>query len=254
MEMPSIAAGAAHKKRKAKDQEEGQDHDPSRERLRVKKAKKINEEERGETAASTEAIPFEFFYHLAHKSNLESIRKYGLLSTSLLLNKIELEATRKMQIIEEHRPKNVILPGGLVIRDQSPMPPNALSKVLPEGMVPSDWYRLMNSFLFLWPDRERVERHRHAHGGDAELVLLVLDAKKIIQDLPERVFVSPINSGFALRKAAPRSEKTFVPSAEWLATGWPQEGNGKRRPRSFLPVEIAIKDSLPLDPFLISIE
>jgi hypothetical protein len=41
-----------------------------------------------------------------------------------------------------------------------PMPPAALARILPDGYAPSEWYRLLNSFVFLWPDRERLERHR----------------------------------------------------------------------------------------------
>jgi hypothetical protein len=208
---------------------------------------------------SENMFPFKFIYHLAHKSNLDSIKKHGLLSTKRLLENVDLPNDRKLQITTQHRAKSVILPNNLIIRDQSPMPPSALGKTLPVGTTPSEWYELMNSFVFFWPDREKVERHRNAHGygGDSEekLSLLVFDAEKIVRDHGDKLFMSPINSGFALRKAANRSEKTtFVRFSDWCESGWPKEEDGKQRPRSAVPVEIAIKDSFPLEPYLIRIE
>jgi len=200
-----------------------------------------------------------YFYHLAHRSNLDSIRKLGLISTTELLKELDIPSERQEEIIAQQRPKSIILQENLIIRDQSPMPPTALAKTLPPGVMPSDWYRLMNSFVFLWPDLERVERHRAAHSKDAELVLLIFDAEKLITDLSDHLYVSPINSGFALRKAAKRSkETTFVPWKVWCETGWPidttAEG-GKPRPRSHLPVEIAFQDTvLCLEKYLVRVE
>jgi hypothetical protein len=224
--------------------------------LEVKKRR--SEDENTDSKLSS-MLTSKHFYHLAHKSNLDSIRKHGLLSTKRLLENVDLPEGRKIEIITQHRPKSVILPDNLVIRDQSPMPPSALGKTLPAGITPSDWYELMNSFVFFWPDKERVERHRNAHGygsdEESKLSLLVFDAQKMMRDHGDKLFLSPINSGFALRKAANRSVKTtFVPFYEWCESGWPKEEDGKRRPRSAVPVEIAIKDSFPLEPYLLRIE
>jgi hypothetical protein len=225
----------------------------------VENKKRKLREDKTEGHVSSSMFPFKHIYHLAHKSNLDSIKKYGLLSTAQLVETTGLSEKEKKQIVTQHRPKSVILPDNLVIRDQSPMPPTVLSKTLPAGTTPSDWYQLMNSFVFFWPDRERVERHRNAHGyggsDEEKLSLLVFDAEKIARDYGDKLFLSPINSGFAMRKAANRSERsTFVPFQEWSQTSWPREEDGKQRPRSAVPVEIAIKNRFPLEPYLLRIE
>lgn len=201
----------------------------------------------------SKAFPPAHLYHLAFKANLPSIQQHGLMSTERLLQHLHLPDSQCKAILSEHRPKHVELPNGIVIRDQSPMPPSALAKVLPDGCAPADWYRLMNSFVFLWPSRERVERHRAAHGG-AELVLLVLDADKLMADLGEQMCMSPINSGFALRKAAARSPSTFVPYLQYLRSGWASADDGSSRARSAPVVEVVIKGGMPLAPYLVRVE
>lgn len=206
--------------------------------------------------ATGNAFPPKYFYHLAHTSNLPNIRKHGLLSTSKLVETLGIPVAEQRKIVNEHRPKCITLCDSVVIRDQSPMPPSALAKTLPPNMKPTDWYKLMNSFIFFWPSLERVERHRAAHQKlNADLSLMVFDAAKMIQDHGDKLFVSPINTGFALRKAANRSEKTsFVPYHEYMTSGWPVEANGTKRASSSLPVEVAIKDSFPLESYLIRVE
>jgi hypothetical protein len=131
------------------------------------------------------------------------------------------------------------------------MPPDLLAPTLLEGMRPSDWYRLLNGFVFLWANRERVLRHRRAFGKRRQ-ALLVFDAIRLLANLGNRVYLSPINSGNARRHPVPRSSRLFVPYHEWLATGWPILGE---RPRSRLspPAEIVIEGNLPLRPYLIKI-
>ena len=58
-----------------------------------------------------------------------------------------------------------------MIRDQRPMPPAALAPALDDGLLPSDWYALLNGFVFLWPDRERMNRQRRAYASRPQLVL-----------------------------------------------------------------------------------
>jgi hypothetical protein len=76
-------------------------------------------------------------------------------------------------------------------------------RALDDGLEPSDWYALLNSFVFLWPDPERLKRQRRAC-GDRPQVVLTFDADALLDRFADEAFVSPINSGNARRKAARR--------------------------------------------------
>ena len=193
-----------------------------------------------------------YFYHFVEPANLASIRRHGLLSTERLLKQSGMGIKESEEFLTSHRPESVTLDNGVIIRGQEPMPPALLERALREGMTPADWYRLLNSFVFLWANRERVTRHQRAF-VDRPQLLLVFDAKRLLKELGDEIFVSPINSGNARRKAAARSTKLFVPYHSWIEQGW-AEIDGEKRPDSSLPAEITIKGRLSLEPYLIIIE
>ena len=197
------------------------------------------------------SFPHPYFYHWLEPANLPSVRRHGLLSTERLLALANVPDDERQAILSTQRVDSLVLPGGVIVRDQSPIPPGALAKALPPGMTPSDWYRLLNRYVFLWASAERADSHRGAFRTRAAL-LLVFDAARLLAERGEEVFLSPINSGNARRKPSPRSERLFVPYLEWLETGWPLI-QGQRRSRSFPPAEIVLRDHLPLEPYLVEI-
>jgi hypothetical protein len=153
-------------------------------------------------------------------------------------------------ILGSHRPDSLILRDGVHIRDQRPMPPSLLKQALCDGMTPSDWYRFLNGFVFLWANEERVNRHLRAFEGRRQVVL-TFDANRLLADLGHRVFLSPINSGNARRNAAARCGMLFTFYHDWLSKGWPIIGS-QQRPRSSPPAEVVVKGHLPLNPYLIN--
>ncbi|MBV8586554.1 MAG: hypothetical protein JO308_09735 [Verrucomicrobia bacterium] len=189
------------------------------------------------------------FYHLAEPGNLASIRRHGLLSTDRLLDLAKMPQKEREAILFQHRPESVVLPNGVIIRDQKPMPPRLLARALPKDEPPSAWYRFLNRFVFLWSKRERVERHLRACGRPQ--ILLTFDADQLLGQLGDRIYLSPINSGNARRRPAPRSTLIFVPYREWVETGWRKVGD-QSRARSYPPAEILLEGNLPLEPFLVS--
>jgi hypothetical protein len=153
--------------------------------------------------------------------------------------------------LDRHRQVQLVLSNGVVIRDQSPMPPQSLARALSPDLEPKDWYRFLNGFVFLWASRKRVDRHLGAFGKRKQ-ALMIFDAKRLLVEKGDQLFLSPINSGNAMRKAAPRSRDLFVPYAIWKETGWPAIA-GKSRLKSATPAEIVFKNSLPLNPYLVEI-
>jgi hypothetical protein len=171
-------------------------------------------------------------YHLSEANNLASILQHGLMSTECLLDLACVAKLERDVLLRVHRPDNIRLSHSVVIRDQQPMPPAALVRALDDELEPSDWYALLNSFVFLWSDPERMERQRRAC-GDRPQVVLTFDADALLDRFAAEAFVSPINSGNARRKAARRGRTTFRPYANWLQEGWPT-GRRTRPPAEFL--------------------
>jgi hypothetical protein len=186
-------------------------------------------------------------YHLADADNAPSILKHGLLSTERLLGLTGVAETERAAVLHRQRRHSLRLADGVTIRDQRPMPPSALAPVLDDGLEPSDWYALLNSYVFLWPDRERMDRQRRAC-GDRPQVILTFDAVALFDHFGTHAFLSPINSGNARRKPARRGRDTLVPYTTWLHEGWPT------RQRSHPPAEILFGCMLPAQaPYLIDI-
>jgi hypothetical protein len=181
---------------------------------------------------------------------LASIRQHGLLSTDRLLDLAKLTESERDAILFQHRPEPVVLPNGVIIRDQKPMPPQLIARALPKSVTPSEWYRFLNRFVFLWSNRARVERHLRAFGARPQ-ILLAFDASRLLKQLGDRIYLSPINSGNARRRPVPRSTLTFVPYREWIETGWRTLASDSRAPRC-PPAEILLEGNLPLKPFLVS--
>jgi hypothetical protein len=73
-----------------------------------------------------------FVYHLADAENLPSIERHGLFSTSALLDRIGIRGSKRAGIERAQRLSRTVLADGVVIRDQKPMPPEALQKCLVE--------------------------------------------------------------------------------------------------------------------------
>jgi hypothetical protein len=183
----------------------------------------------------------ERLYHLAEKDNLPSILEFGLMSTEKLLNLTGKSEDEHAALLRRHRPDLLRLSESVLIRDQRPMPPAALSRALEGGLEPADWYALLNRHVFLWPDLDRMDRQLKACAGRPQ-ALLTFDAGVVFKQYGAEAFLSPINSGNARRKPAPRGLDTLVPYQVWLQDGWP---TGQRtRP----PAEVLFRCQIPVQP------
>jgi hypothetical protein len=189
----------------------------------------------------------ERLYHLAEADNLTSILEHGLMSTTRLLDLFRVAEPERQMLLRSHRPESVRLSESVLIRDQRPMPPAALALALQGGLEPADWYALLNSHVFLWPDRDRMERQLKAC-GERPQALLTYDGAALLDRFGSEAFVSPINSGNARRKPARRGLDTLVPYHVWLQKGW--SVGQRRRP----PAEVLFRCPLPVRaPYLIDI-
>src|SRR5438128_6115183 len=140
----------------------------------------------------------EHLYHLADECNLQSIQRDGLLSTTRLLDDAGMCGDERSRVEHQQRTSRTILRSGAVIRDQSPMPPNALARCLVDGTTPDDWYALLNTMVFFWIDLERLLRQARACRPWPQLVL-ELDPAPMLARYGAHAFVTPINIGNARR-------------------------------------------------------
>lgn len=187
-----------------------------------------------------------FVYHLAEAENWPSIQRYGLLSTRALLDRIGMNGSCRAAIEREHRPNRIILPTGVVIRDQKPMPPAALEGCL-VGMTASQWYELLNSKVFFWFDPERLNRQRRAC-SDFPQVVLKIATDRVLRRYTAQTALTPINTGNARRKPALRGAATLVPYRVWADSAWLYETQAlgtHPRSRGHPPVELTVTDSVP---------
>jgi hypothetical protein len=185
-------------------------------------------------------------YHMTDASNWTSIQQHGLLSTSRLLNLAGLDGGERYDLERRQRLRARRLPNGALIRDQLPMSPAALSVCLASGLVPEDWYLELNSRVFFWLDRRRLNRQRHACDSSPQVVLTV-DAHHLLSSYVEQTALTPFNTGNARRRPARRGRETFVPFDKWQESGWSWEAAALRtplRPSSHPPVELAIANAV----------
>ena len=99
-------------------------------------------------------------YHMAADGSWQSIARHGLLSTTSLLDLFEIIGQRRVDLESRHRPESVVIDhpryGRAWIRDQKPMDDVGLSRALQDGLVPEQWYRMLNQRVFFWLREGRV--------------------------------------------------------------------------------------------------
>lgn len=184
-------------------------------------------------------------YHIAEESNWPFIQRHGLLSAQALLEQAG-PPVHARETLRQQRTESLTLPGGILIRDQKPMPPTALERCLHE-MTPAQWYALLNARVFFWLDPERLNRMRGAMKERSQIVLSI-DTERLLARYAEQVTLTPINTGNARRQPARRGAATFVPYTTWLQSGWLSESQAletRLRPRSHQPVELTITPAVP---------
>jgi hypothetical protein len=160
------------------------------------------------------ASRYPVLYHMAEDGSWESIRGLGLLSTSALLDRFEVEGDLRFRIESARRPEIVAIEspehGRALIRDNKPMQEKVLERCL-TGMIPREWYETLNRRVFFWVDRKRLIKLLGARAyRDRPHLVLELDTAGLLRRYAEDVTLCAINSGatFAMNPA-PRGPDTF---------------------------------------------
>jgi hypothetical protein len=149
---------------------------------------------------------------MAESGSWPSIQKYGLLSTSALLDLFEIDPNERHAIESQWRPQSVKIHhpiyGFAVIRDQKPLHEGALRKLL-DGMSTVEYHAMLNKKTFFWVRRERLERllNARAYRGRTHCVLTV-ETRALLAKHQDDIWLSHINSG-AIFGSGRRGISTF---------------------------------------------
>src|SRR5579875_593858 len=160
-------------------------------------------------------------YHMAEAGSWQQIREEGLLSTSALLDRYEVQGEERRAIESRRRPRSVQLTHPrtgetAVIRDNIPLNETFLAQVLTD-MTPEQWYETLNRRVFFWVREEKllVLLNARAYRGRAHDVITV-DTRKLVERHEDRITLAPINTGAAFSPtAAKRGSDTFASIQEY---------------------------------------
>lgn len=181
-------------------------------------------------------------YHLAEEANWPSIRRHGLLPAEVLIRDAVSAGPAHSALMRAQRLQHTVLPSGVHIRDQKPMPAKALASCL-VGLTAPEWYALVNAHVFFWIDPGRLNRQRAACRSRPQVVAVVRTVD-LLQRFADAIFLTPFNTGYALRKPAQRGAASLVPYKEWAVSGWRTEtqatGSTPRGP-GHRPAELLVR-------------
>jgi len=152
-------------------------------------------------------------YHMAEANSWACIRKFGLLSTSKLLDLCETPAPERERIEEHKRPNSVPLEskacGVIVIRDQKPLSESKLRACL-RGCNTRTWLRTLNGRVFFWLTLDRLKTFMSARAYRNKIhTVLTVETEALVRTHIQRVTLSPMNSGSTSPFAHPRGLDTF---------------------------------------------
>jgi hypothetical protein len=183
-------------------------------------------------------------WHMAEEGSWPSIRRHGLLSTTALLDRFEVEGAERDAIESYRRTRTIAithpLHGTAWIRDNLPINETVLRRTL-KGMSEPEFYRLLNGRVFFWVSEARLHKLRRAGAYKARRHdVLEIDTARLLERHGQRAELSHLNSG-AVHPAAdyPRGEGTFQPIDRYL---WVER---KRISPSDPLVELTVPYSVP---------
>ncbi len=183
-------------------------------------------------------------YHMAEHGSWPSIRKHGLLSTTALLDLYGINGDARMRVESQLRREMIPIKGpkeeSAWIRDQRPMSDKKLANCLQDGMIPTDWYRLLNGKVFFWLTEARLETLLGAYSDRPQLVLEV-DTAALLQRHGRRVFLTPMNTGCTSPMAFPRGLDSFLRPRDYPF----EENRRKKGGKAKAIVELTVEYSVP---------
>jgi hypothetical protein len=164
-------------------------------------------------------LNYPHLYHMAEHGSWENIKRYGLRSTTALLDLFEIKGSERTEIESRQRPNSVTINhpvyGSAVIRDQKPLSERALRQCL-KGMLPTQWYELLNRKVFFWLSENRLMRLLGARAyREKSHCVLRIPTETLMAEHSDHITLSPINSGSTIFNPQPRGRGTFATLSDY---------------------------------------
>lgn len=166
---------------------------------------------------------YPLLYHMAESGSWPSILKYGLLSTSALLDLFEIEGIEREKIESELRLESISIEhsvyGKAVIRDQNALwdkPEKGIYlKDCLDGTTIREWCKFLNKKIFFWVDTKPLGWLINSpfYRNRVHCVISV-DTRGLLDRHAEKVTLSGINSG-SIWNGQKRGLHTFKPIKDY---------------------------------------
>lgn len=175
---------------------------------------------------------------MAQTGSWPSIRKYGLLSTTALLDMFKVSGALRYSLESERRPDSVPISNAkgetAVVRDQKPINEKNLDKLLID-MSSREWYELLNRKTFFWLTRERLLDLLNARAyRNRSHTVITVDTAALIERHEEEITLSHLNSGSVIYGVGRRGRETFKTIGQFEFKG--------RKSIAELAVDYAVRD------------
>lgn len=153
-------------------------------------------------------------FHVADARGWPSIQQHGLLTTTSILRRWEVEPDIAECALTQIRreplgPIKHVDMGTAWIRDQNKMTEKGLSSSLTDGITVADWCRLLNRQVFLFPSRAQADKLLDAYREHPQ-VLIALRTSSLLETYGTLLRLTRINAGSTTRVPAGRGEHSFV--------------------------------------------
>ena len=176
--------------------------------------------------------PHPRLYHMAADGTWPSIQRYGLLSTSAVLDLASIKGEERVPLERQRRMEGIHVPLGgepggetFVLRDQKPLNESKLAASLVDMSV-GEWLLALNRKVFFWPSRQRCVELLNARAyRDSWHTVMEVDSAALLDR--HEVRVSPINSGAVLYDPPKRGRFTFTPIEDFPFERYRRRGRGK---------------------------
>lgn len=158
---------------------------------------------------------FPRLYHVSQAPDLATIYRYGLLSTTAILDLLGISGCQRELHERGRRIKSVPLTGSVegmfVLNDQSPLNLEGLSKCL-VGMSQEAWLRELNRRVFFFPEIRESELLADAiRSRERRKLVLEYETADLLKLGEAACSIASINTGYTMRRPAARGCDTFMP-------------------------------------------